>query len=320
MITPKVSVIVPIYNAEHYIERCADSLFKQTLLEMEYVFVDDCSTDGSIAVLENTLNRYPERIANTKIIKLASNSGAAVARREGILNATGEYTIHCDSDDWVDIGMYEEMYNYAVEGGYDMVWCDINCTDGEKVLYYSYQECEPEKFALIKGFLVGQLGATTPNRLCRRSLYTKDFIFPVGCMTEDLVIVSQLVLNSAKIGHIRKPYYFYYYNANSITKRSDKLGVLRRFNDSIANFNIVIRVLDNHHLLNRYADEVMLKKIGCKNMLIPVLTTWADCKLWASTYPECNLKLFVNRYVGLKTKLRSLLILLRMYPLCRKLL
>ena len=84
MDNPKVSIIVPIYRVEEYIERCAESLFAQTFDDIEYIFVDDCSPDKSVEILQRTLEKYPHRKRLTRIERLSSNSGqAAVSFRTG---------------------------------------------------------------------------------------------------------------------------------------------------------------------------------------------------------------------------------------------
>ncbi len=112
---PKVSVIIPVYGVENSIERCARSLFEQTLDEMEYLFIDDCTKDRSIEVLKSVLKDYPKRKSQVTIHRMDNNSGQAKVREWGILNATGEYIIHCDSDDWVDKDIYRELYEKAKE-------------------------------------------------------------------------------------------------------------------------------------------------------------------------------------------------------------
>ena len=94
----KISIIVPIYNVEQYIERCARSLFEQTYDDIEYVFVDDCSPDNSLNILYEVLNDYPHRISNVKIIRHIENKGLTAARNSGLEVATGDYIAHCDSD------------------------------------------------------------------------------------------------------------------------------------------------------------------------------------------------------------------------------
>ena len=98
---PKVSVIVPVYGVEKYIERCARSLFEQTLDDMEFIFVDDCTKDESIEVLKRVIDLYPVRKDQVKIIHHAVNKGLSRARETGVNAATGDYIGHCDSDDWV---------------------------------------------------------------------------------------------------------------------------------------------------------------------------------------------------------------------------
>lgn len=115
MSTPKVSVIIPVYNVEPHIERCARSLFEQTLEEIEYIFVNDCTPDASMRILQNVLENYAQRKNQIIIINQPYNMGAAKAREIGIKAASGEYIIHCDSDDWVDKEMYRTMYEKAVK-------------------------------------------------------------------------------------------------------------------------------------------------------------------------------------------------------------
>ena len=92
----KVSVCIPVYGVEKYIERCARSLFEQTMRNgVEFVFVNDCTPDKSIEILEHVLAKYPHRKEQTKIINLPENGGVGRARRIAIENCTGEYIIHC---------------------------------------------------------------------------------------------------------------------------------------------------------------------------------------------------------------------------------
>ena len=100
--TPKVSMLIPIYGVEKFIERCAISLFEQTYQNIEYIFVNDCTKDDSINVLERVINRYPNRKPFVRIINHAQNKGLAGARNTAVANATGEFIMHVDSDDYVD--------------------------------------------------------------------------------------------------------------------------------------------------------------------------------------------------------------------------
>ena len=124
----KVSVIIPIFKVRDFIERCAVSLFEQTLKEVEYIFVDDASPDDSIKVLKSCIERYPERQARTTILTHEHNQGLPAARNTGLAAASGEYVFHCDSDDYVERNMLEEMYEAAKAKDADMAYCDFYLT------------------------------------------------------------------------------------------------------------------------------------------------------------------------------------------------
>ena len=112
----KVSVCIPVYGVEKYIERCARSLFEQTMKDdIEFIFVNDCTPDKSIEVLQKVLEEYPNRKEQVKIIHHEINRGVSAARKTALMNSHGEYIIFCDSDDWVDTNLYEVMYKKAVE-------------------------------------------------------------------------------------------------------------------------------------------------------------------------------------------------------------
>lgn len=111
---PKVSVIIPVYGVEKYIERCARSLFEQTLVDMEFIFVNDSTKDNSIDILLKVINEYPQRKNQIKILHHEVNKGLPAARQTGIKVAKGDYIAHCDSDDWVTSNAYQEMYETAL--------------------------------------------------------------------------------------------------------------------------------------------------------------------------------------------------------------
>ena len=113
----KVSVVMPVYNVENYIEECLDSLINQTLKEIEIICVDDGSTDGTLKLLY----KYEEADSRVKIIQ-QQNQYAGVARNNGMKHAVGEYIIFLDSDDFFEKTMLEKMYNEAKRTEADLVW------------------------------------------------------------------------------------------------------------------------------------------------------------------------------------------------------
>lgn len=122
---PKVSVCVPVFKVERYIERCVVSICNQTLDELEIIFINDQSPDKSWKILKETIAQYPQRLANIILLENASNLGPAISRQRCAQVATGEYIYFADSDDWLDKDMLATMYNIAVEKKADIVGTDI---------------------------------------------------------------------------------------------------------------------------------------------------------------------------------------------------
>ncbi len=108
-----VSVIIPVYNTEKYLRKCLDSVCNQTLKDIEIICVNDCSSDDSLAILQE----YASQDNRIKIINFTQNKGVAIARNTAIDEAKGEYIGFVDSDDYIDLDFYEKLYNKAVETG-----------------------------------------------------------------------------------------------------------------------------------------------------------------------------------------------------------
>ena len=120
MENPLISVIVPIYNMENYLEKCLDNLINQTLKEIEIICINDGSVDNSLKILKNFANKD-----NRIIILNQKNQGQGIARNNGIKIARGEYIGFCDPDDWIELNMFENMYNKAIQNQADIVECDF---------------------------------------------------------------------------------------------------------------------------------------------------------------------------------------------------
>lgn len=118
---PKVSILVPVYGVESFIERCARSLFEQTYPNLEFIFVDDVTQDGSIAILKNIISDYPHHRNSIKIIEHNRNRGLAAARNTGLEYATGNYVMFVDSDDYLDKSAISITVDAALESDAELV-------------------------------------------------------------------------------------------------------------------------------------------------------------------------------------------------------
>ena len=200
---PDVSVIVPIFKVEKYIERCVRSLFEQSLDNIEYIFVDDASPDDSVNILLKLIQEYPSRSQNVKIIRHSKNRGLAMARSTGFLKSTGRYIIHCDSDDWVEQEMYEVMYQTAIKENADIVVCDFIAEYLTKHVY-KIQKCALDKVAFVEQLLCGEIHNGICNKLINRKLYSfLSFHWKTGCnMWEDVSIIPRLAFFATKIAYV----------------------------------------------------------------------------------------------------------------------
>ena len=214
----KVSVCIPVYGVEKYIERCARSLFEQTMKEdIEFIFVNDCTKDKSIEILEQVLSEYPGRKNQVKIIHHEKNKGLVAARKTGLAYASGDYIIHCDSDDWVDLNMYETMYNKVIEANADMVYCPLI-----KESSYGWKKFTPPRIAnSVEEYIRKNFGGDL-NSLCTK-LYKREIALDdtIICpdhisVAEDLLRNSQMLLNCKKIVFAADVLYHYWVNFESI--------------------------------------------------------------------------------------------------------
>ncbi len=159
-----VSIIVPVYNAEKYLVKCLDSIINQTLKNIEIIFVDDGSTDRSSEICKSYAEK-DERIIYFK----KENEGLAAARQDGIDMAHGEYVGFVDSDDWLELNMYERMYSVAKENDGDIVFCNCYFDDCNKDKMYLpdgiYNRNEIEKYILPRSLAgINEKGANSVIR------------------------------------------------------------------------------------------------------------------------------------------------------------
>ena len=196
----KVSIVVPVYGVEKYIERCARSLFTQTFGDIEYIFVNDCTKDSSMQVLEFVMKDYPAR--NVRIINKEKNEGLPQARKTGVLASTGDFIMHIDSDDWVEHDIVEKLYARAMEEVADMVYCDwVEEYEDRSVLFSQHPMSIEIYYKSILGF---KSFSYVWNRLTKRELYD-GIEFPIPYMLEDFVITSQLVSKAMKVSLVQEP-------------------------------------------------------------------------------------------------------------------
>lgn len=318
---PKVSVIVPVYGVEKYIERCARCLFEQTLEDMEFIFVDDCTKDNSIHVLENVIADYPVRRNQIKILHHNHNKGLSHARETGINAATGDFIGHCDSDDWVDKEMYEIMYNCAVNGSYDYVKCGHKKSDGENILEVShaYYEIDMTSDKIKENILQFNGWNSLWDTLVSRDVYIAakpqytDF-----AMLEDFFLTSQLLLHAHNVTYVNETFYYYFVNPDSICGLKSVDAVINKVNQAKKNVDVIIGLLKSDGSIIISQTEIVHAKWIVKNMLIPVMDNPEANKLWSSIYPEIRTRVLFDRSISWHNKVRFYVADLNLYKYFRK--
>ncbi len=233
---PIVSVIVPVYNVENYLERCAKSIFKQTYTHLEIIFVDDGSTDGSGAMLQ--------AFSDPRIrVITQENGGQAAARNAGLDQMTGDYVIMVDSDDYIAPNLVEKCLEMVKQ------------TESDLVLFTSQnvnQNGDMQYIPRNSGHLLTDAGSVPWNKFYKASLWEK-LRFPIGYWYEDLGVVPAVVLRAKKPVKIEDALYFY------ITDRVDSQSNLQddtKFLDVIPMLTNVVNELKSLGIFEDYKAEV----------------------------------------------------------------
>ena len=205
---PKVSVIVPVYNVEQYIEKCLDSLVNQTLQDIEFIIVNDGSTDRS----KNIIFRYKEKNSNKLLYLEKENGGLSDARNYGMKYAKGDYIAFLDSDDYVELDTYEKLYNKAFETNADMVECDFYWEYPDKKIHDTKANYKNESDMYANARVVAW------NKLYKRDVLLNSGIeFPKGLRYEDVEFFYKILPKLKKIELINEPLIHYIQRENSIT-------------------------------------------------------------------------------------------------------
>ncbi len=241
MTSTKISVIIPVYNAEKTIERCVRSLFSQTMDEIEYIFIDDSSPDKSFNILNEIIAEFPQRKNNVKIIIHKENQGVAKARYDGIIAASGEYIIHCDPDDWIETDIYETLYEIAKLNESDIVYCNVilHKNDKQQIVYLKERKTPQD---CISGYCKsGGFYFPLWNKIVKRDLIERYKIYPPSGINlgEDVNMMLRQLHFAKNVAFCSKALYHYdisnqeSLSHNKLTKSNWEMGK-RNTDDNVA--------------------------------------------------------------------------------------
>lgn len=251
----KVSLFIPVYNVEKYIERCARSVFEQTYDQLEYIFVDDCSPDNSMDLLSQVLNDYPQRKEQVKMVHNKERKGIAAVRNSVKELVTGNFFVYVDSDDWIDRDTVEKLVKKQIATGADIVSCDgITEGDRNKDTFDVPSITDPHQ--MILSLLSSAHSHQVWGKLIRTSLFRKiDGAKPGLDNGEDTLILSQLLYYSTSLANVHEPLYHYFLgNKTSLTH----IGNVDKVNKKAR-----IQIIQNCIILRNFfkgKDETLEKK------------------------------------------------------------
>ncbi len=217
MIKPKISVIVPIYNVEPYIEQCLASLVNQTMQDIEIICVDDCGTDNSMQIAE----KFAKQDKRITIVHNEQNSGLSESRNNGVRACKAEYIMFCDSDDWFAPDMCEKMYTAITCDNADLAIC------GTEVIYeadHDRKSSDDRYFAIQHGGTIdltqdiqNKYSVCAWNKIYKREIINKyNVLFPRGLKYEDNYFYSAYCLWVEKVAFVGDKLYKYRRRAGSI--------------------------------------------------------------------------------------------------------
>ena len=246
----KVSIIVPVYNVEKYLEKCLDSLVNQTLKEIEIIVVNDGTKDNSQEIIDKYTKKYPKKVKGY----IKENGGLSSARNYGLKYAKGDYIAFVDSDDYVELDMYEKMYNKAISDNFDIVACDLLYVyDNKKVDAFSNLNNDILTKEEIKKCMIN-IYPSAWNKIYKKELFKHNIYFKDSVWFEDVEFLYRLISKVNSIGVVHEKFYNYVQREGAITKTFDN-----RLFHYIDNWNGIL----DYYKKNKIYDEYKLELEYC---------------------------------------------------------
>lgn len=239
----KISVIIPAYNVEKYLEKCLESVVNQTLKDIEVILINDGSKDNTWNIIESFSNKYQ----NIKVFN-KPNTGVADTRNFGLSKVTGEYIGFLDSDDYIEPTMFEELYNKAKSNDFDVCVCDAYIVANKQT--YIDSGVNKDLFKSEIKSIFSTLYPVLWNKIYKKELFN-DLLFKEGVWFEDVELLYRLLPRINSVGVVKKAFYYYIQREGSITSK-----VNNKIYDYIDNWNGIIDYYKANNLYNTYKKEL----------------------------------------------------------------
>lgn len=281
-----ISVIVPVYNVEPYIERCLRSIMSQTFTDgVECILVNDCTPDKSMEIAERLIEEYKGDI-QFRIISHEKNRGIAAVRNTGLDAAQGTYIQYIDSDDYVEPDILEKMYKEAVRVNAEIVGCEYYFDWGNCKTVDNSFKFKPSPEYNLQELMNCHYTAKLWRRLIHKSLFTRNHLFFIEGIDigEDFLLASQLHYYASVVAFVSKPLYNYVqYNSTSLVHSAS----INSLENSIRVCEFVKQFLTDKGIYERYKIGYLKRCFLCKSGLIGN-SKMRDYRYWKSLFPESN--------------------------------
>lgn len=232
-----VSIIIPVYKVEQYLDRCVNSVVDQTYKNLEIILVDDGSPDSC----GNLCDEWKTKDSRIKVIH-KKNGGLSDARNAGLKIATGKYVLFIDSDDWISLVMVEKMVEAMEKNSVDMVICQyyLSYPDGQNICKSKKNDNQLLNVKETISLLLKDSIITNHawRKLYKRNLVNQD-CFPVGMNYEDIYAMPELIFACEKIYYLDAAYYYYFQNQNSITNTASYKNSMDHYNAKKHSYEVI---------------------------------------------------------------------------------
>lgn len=317
---PRISIIIPVFNARDYIVPCLESAVNQSLDDIEIILVDDHGTDDSIKVAGEFLGNYAGRKA-WSILATSTNSGPGAARNLGLDAARGEYVAFLDADDWIESEFCESLYKAASRKHADLAWCDLmmDNQNGGRTLRMSNPRVSSGEFTekKRKQFLSRFVSYFTTFIYRRQFLVENGLRFPSTRNSEDSSFLTCCLLSATRSASVGQPMYHYVQRRGSLSTRTDRSRYLQRLHS----FDGLLGYAREKGLYDIYKQEIDFIYIK-KAFLMSVSSYVVDnpdadvavvkelCSALVSQVPDYK----ENRYLGKSLKVRIIMDMIFKHP------
>lgn len=307
-----LSIVVPVYKVERYLDRCMESLVNQTYRNLEIILVDDGSPDRCPEICD----AWAEKDPRIRVIH-KPNGGLSDARNAGMRIATGELLAFVDSDDYVDLSMYETMISAMERTGAEVACCGryIATEDTATPAHtLDREQLFTGKEAVRELLIGGNVEEATWDKVYWRELF-ENLEFPVGENNEDIVVIPRLLVKASCVVHVGLPMYYYCQNAGSITKSaySEKKRVILKHLDEVRQFltEECEELLPHYPVLQaRYCQSTLYLLLDNKETLTKFKQDYLE---FYSRFRKSFWVRFFTGGVSVSEKVKGLLIYFKLY-------